>query len=80
MSFDLPFQAGGFSANGQPIDQCHHLLRAKFEEVDAEDVGYGMDLRKRESNSTYFHAFLFGFLGGGKYIYIYMYMHYAYAI
>ena len=41
------FQAGGFSANGQPIDQVHHLLRSQLEVLDAEDVGYGMDLRLR---------------------------------
>ncbi|CAL1147608.1 unnamed protein product [Cladocopium goreaui] len=39
--------AGGFSANGQPIDQVHHLLRSQLEVLDAEDVGYGMDLRLR---------------------------------
>ncbi|CAK8989314.1 Uncharacterized protein (Fragment), partial [Durusdinium trenchii] len=30
--------AGGFSANAQPVDQLHHLLRARMEVVDAEEI------------------------------------------
>ncbi|CAK9055725.1 unnamed protein product [Durusdinium trenchii] len=41
------FEAGGFSANGQPVDQIHHLLRARLELTDADDVQCHADLRKR---------------------------------
>ncbi|CAK8993087.1 unnamed protein product [Durusdinium trenchii] len=40
-------EAGGFSANGQPIDQVHHLLRARLELVDADDIACESDLHRR---------------------------------
>ena len=42
--FVLP---GGWSANGQPVDQLHHVFRRKMAQVDAEYLGYKADLRKR---------------------------------
>lgn len=41
-------QVGGWSANAQPCDQIHHLLRARFELVDCEDIDCSMNLRKRK--------------------------------
>lgn len=41
-------QAGGFSANAQPVDQVHHLLRARLDYVDSDIVGCEADLSKRE--------------------------------
>lgn len=42
-------QAGGFSANAQPIDQVHHLLRSRLDHADAADLGCAADVRARES-------------------------------
>ena len=41
-------QPGGFSANCQPVDQLHHLLRARMDIVDAESVGCPGDFASRE--------------------------------
>ena len=38
-------QPGGWSACGQPCDQLHHLLRARFDLVDAAEGGCTADLR-----------------------------------
>ena len=40
-------QAGGFSAHGQPVDQLHHILRARLDLVDSDDVACPADLRDR---------------------------------
>lgn len=40
-------QVGGWSANGQPVDQLHHLLRYRMDLVDCSDVGWSADLRQR---------------------------------
>ena len=40
---------GGWSANGQPVDQLHHVFRRKMAQVDADYLGYKSDLRKRKS-------------------------------
>lgn len=40
-------QAGGFSAHGQPVDQLHHILRARLDLVDSNDVDCPADLRDR---------------------------------
>lgn len=47
-----PLQPGGFSANAQPIDQVHHVLRARLDLCDASDLGCQADLRSRERITT----------------------------
>lgn len=44
----ISWQAGGFSANAQPIDQVHHILRTRLDMADASDLGCPPDLRDRE--------------------------------
>lgn len=41
-------QPGGFSACAQPVDQIHHLLRARLDLTDSEIVGCESDLTKRQ--------------------------------
>jgi hypothetical protein len=54
-------QPGGFSANAQPVDQVHHLLRSRLELTDSDSVGCNADMAQR---SSYLLAisFLFVFL------------------
>lgn len=40
-------QAGGWSANAQPVDQVHNLLRARLDLCDSSDLGCQPDLRSR---------------------------------
>ena len=46
-------QAGGFSAHGQPIDQVHHMLRARMDLTDSTDVGCNADIRSRPRFSVF---------------------------
>ncbi|CAK9041930.1 unnamed protein product [Durusdinium trenchii] len=41
-------QAGGWSANAQPIDQVHHILRMRLDMSDSSDLGCLPDLRDRD--------------------------------
>lgn len=41
-------QPGGFSANAQPVDQIHHLFRARLDLVDSADASCTANLRARE--------------------------------
>lgn len=41
-------QCGGWSANGQPCDQFHHLVRSRLEVLDCDDVGCVSDMRARK--------------------------------
>ena len=40
-------QCGGWSANGQPCDQIHHMLRSRLDLVDAEAIECGPNLKAR---------------------------------
>ena len=42
-------QPGGFSANAQPVDQVHHLLRSRLELTDSDSVGCNADMAQRSS-------------------------------
>ena len=53
-------QAGGFSANAQPVDQVHHLLRARLDYVDSDIVGCEADLSRRECALWMIHCFFAG--------------------
>lgn len=41
--------AGGWSANGQPVDQLHHVYRRLLASSDAKWLGYEHDLRGRKN-------------------------------
>eukprot|EP00435_Cladocopium_sp_Y103_P023101 s4195_g5.t1 len=57
-------QPGGFSANAQPVDQVHHLLRSRLELTDSDSVGCNADMAQRASALVAFCFFLdFGFAG-----------------
>lgn len=42
-------QVGGWSASGQPVDQLHHIFRARLDLCDCSDAGFHPDLRSRPS-------------------------------
>lgn len=45
-------QCGGWSANGQPCDQIHHMLRSRLDLVDAAAVECGPNLKARPRYDT----------------------------
>lgn len=40
-------QCGGWSAAAQPVDQLHHIYRARLDMIDAAESGFVADLRSR---------------------------------
>ena len=76
-------QAGGWSACGQPCDQLHHLLRARFDLVDAAEGGCLSDLRilmasffmwVQSLSVIYMHSIIYVYIYI-SYIYIYFNIH-----